>query len=635
MYSYAGNILWVDLSKKHIRKETLKPSFAKAYLGGRGFNARRLWDLIKSGTDPLSPDNVLCVGPGTLTGTVVGTGTGRFNVSAKSPLTDIFGDGNAGGFFAPELKFAGYDQVVVLGRAEKPTYLWIEDDRVELRDASKLWGMTTWDTQKTIREELGDEGVQAACIGPAGENLVRFANVINGLKRANGRTGTGAVMGSKKLKAVAVRGTKGLKIADPDALFEVSHETYEMLRENPVVRDRMSVYGTPGILEFLNEYYSLCTRNYERPNCEFAEEIGGVALKEKYSVKMRACFGCPWHCTHHYMVRDGKWAGTYGDGPEFNVTGMLGAKCGCSDLAGLLKMDQILNQYGMDNKSCASMIAWAMDCYNRGIISEKDTDGLELNWGDSEVMVKLIQKIANKDGFGKILAEGEKRAPEIVGRGSEKYMYHIKGLATLSEEPRTLKGFCLGWVISTRGADHLRAENGVDSGGNINLALEMFGMKESADPLSPLGKGRVVSFTENLSATTDCTGICKWFIMYYIDLRKSPDQHAKLISAATGWKLTGKELVKIGERIINLEKAFNSREGMTRKDDRLPDRFTKEPLVEGPGKGSVVELDIMLDEYYDYKGWDKATGLQKRAKLEELGLKDVADGLEATKKLGG
>jgi len=633
LYGWVGKVLNADLTRERMTEEPLGAEFAKAYLGGRGINVRRLYDLIKPGIDPLGPENVLIFGVGPLAGTLA-PAAGRFNVSAKSPQTDIIGDGNCGGFFGPELKFAGYDQIIIHGVAKKPVYLWINDGEAELKDAGSLWGSDTWDTQKTIRKELGDERVQIAAIGQAGEKLVRIATIAHGIKRQIGRCGLGAVMGSKKLKAVAVRGTRSIEVAQPREFERVCEEIYDEATHHPFAINR-GKYGTSLIVEWSQEVGQHATRNWSTPILEYADDIGGVKLREDFTVKMRACFGCPSHCTPFAVVREGKYAGTYCEGPEFQTLGAFGAVCGCRDLAAIMKINSLANRYGVSTSCLGVIIGWAIDCFKRGLITEKETGGLKLDWGDPELLIDLVKKTANREGFGNILAEGEKRAPKIVGKGTEKFIYHAKGMAIVPQDPRAVKLSGLAWVTSTRGGDHLRGGAYLDVAFMISTAEKLHGIRDVADPIAFKGKGKVLPWHENFATIIDAAGLCKFVYIQFLDLLNAPDKVARLISTATGWEMDKQKLLGVGERIFNVEKAFNTREGLTRKDDNwsVPEKFNKEPLKEGPCKGSVFELDQMLDEYYERRGWDVKTGLQTKAKLEELGLKDIADELERMGKL--
>jgi aldehyde:ferredoxin oxidoreductase len=626
----AGTILEVDLSNNKIVKKSLSEEFARKYLGGRGFNSKKLFELIKPGVDALSPENVLMFAPGCLSGTLAPS-SDRFTVTAKSPLTDIFGDSNSGGGFASELKFAGYDQIIIFGKSEEPVYLWIDDDRVEIRDAKKIWGKSTWETISFIKKEIKDSEIEVVSIGQAGENMVRYAAIMNWHKRAAGRTGMGAVMGSKNLKAIAVRGTRDLQVAHPHDFEKACREAYNNIITNPSY-ERWSEYGTPLLLESCNELGMLGTRNYETNVDDNVNEYGGIRLKEKFERKMRGCLRCPIHCTHFFYVDSGEYKGEFGDGPEFGLTSLLGNKCGISNLPALLKMNNLCNQYGIDVATLGSMVAWAMDCYQRGIISNKDTDGINLEWGDHHAVIKLIHKVAHREGFGNILAEGEKRAPEIIGKGSEKFIYHCKGLSYMIEDPRSTRLFGSSYFTSTRGGDHLRALATLDLWRGVEPAKILFNDISVADPLVVKGKGRVLPWFENFCAVLDAAEICK-FTALCTWLAINPEILCKLINSATGMELNEETLLEIGERIFNLEKAFNSREGLTRKDDlpSVPEKILKEPLKSGPGKGRVFEIDEILDEYYQARGWDKETGLPKKEKLEKLGLGEVIPELEKVK----
>lgn len=633
VYGWAGQVLRIDLSAGEIKREPLDLEMARAYVGGRGVNSRLLYDSVRGDVDEFGPENVLIFGVGPLGGTLA-PASSRYTVTSKSPSTNIFCDSSSGGQFGPELKLAGYDHIVFTGQSKEPVFLLIEDDRVELLAADWLWGEDTWSTQKALRRRFGDD-IQVACIGQAGEKLVRYAGVIHGLKRAAGKYGMGAVMGSKKLKAIAVRGTKGIGVADPRGFMAICRDALNEITTHPFYK-RRSVYGTPLVMEMLNEMGALSTRNFESPYDEHADDIGGVELTRKYSNRMRSCYSCPVHCTHHYVLKDGPYEGSFGEGPEFTLTSMVGNRCGCHDLEALLRMNQLMNEYGMDSAALGGLIAWAMDCYARGILTKDEVDGLDLAWGNSEAMIQLIHKTARREGFGAVLAEGEKRAPAIVGRGSEKLMHHIKGGIVIVEDPRALKGFGLAYLTSTRGSDHLRAFYSIEQAGAAELAEKLVGDPDAANPSTPRAKGKGVKWFEDYMTLLDALSLCKFNYGGMMDLAASPDKLAAMVSSCTGWQVDGPSLLLAGERIYNVEKAFNSRLGLTRKDDNfsVPEKFLEEPLSAGGNKGEVFELDQMLDDYYAARSWGM-DGLQTRAKLEELGLKDIADELEGMGKLTG
>ena len=473
---------------------------------------------------------------------------------------------------------------------------------------------------------------------PASGRRVRiwfgYAGIIHGLKRAAGKFGMGAVMGSKKLKAIAVRGTKGVSVAYPKLLKDFSFEITKEIKSSPLYQTR-SVYGTPHLEEVLSPLGMMSTRNFETTCFEEYRAIGGIRLTEEYSKRMRSCMGCAAHCTHVYSLKEGRYKGAYGEGPEFTLTSMVGDRCGISDLEALLKMNQLLNEYGMDSAAFGGLIGWAMDCYERGILKKADTDGLELRWGNAEAVIELIHKTAKREGFGNILAEGERRAPQIVGRGSERYMHHSKGGIIIAEEPRALPGFGLAYLTSTRGSDHLRARYTLETIGNgAQVAEKLFGNSDAANPKTPKGKGKGVKWFEDLMTVIDSLGLCKFNYPGYLDVIKTPEKLAKAYFIVTGVELSPEELLQIGERIYNVEKAFNVRLGWKREDDNfsVPEKFLEEPLKDGPFKGQVFDLDPMLDEYYQARGWGK-DGYQTREKLEALGLNEVADELAAKGKL--
>jgi aldehyde:ferredoxin oxidoreductase len=629
---WSGRVLKVDLTERRVEIVPLDLDMAKQYLGGRGLNGRVLYDLASTNVDEFGPDNPVIFGAGPLCGTLI-PGASRYTVTAKSPSTNIFSDSSSGGYFGPELKYAGFDQVIVTGISEEPVYLVIEDDDVELRSADKIWGKDTWTAQKEIRRLHGAD-FQIVCIGQAGENLIRYAGVIHGLKRAAGKYGMGAVMGSKKLKAIAVRGTRGVDIAHPDLLPDFSALLMRTIKESASYKTR-SVYGTPYLQDILSPLGVLSTRNFETTMFERYKDIGGIRFTEEYASGMRGCMTCGLHCTHFYSLKEGPLKGTYGEGPEFTLTSMMGDRCGISDMEALLVINRLLNEYGMDCAAFGGLIAWAMDCYERGILTKADTEGLELHWGNADSTIELIHKTAKREGFGNVLAEGERRAPAIVGRGSELHMHHIKGGIVIAEDPRALPGFGLAYLTSTRGSDHLRAYFNLETTpGGAQAAEKLFGSPDAADPRTSKGKGKGVKWHEDLAAVTDSLGICKFNYQRCFDIWELPQLLARACFLVTGVEMSGKELLQAGERIFNVEKAFNVRLGWTREDDNFsnPDKFLEEPLKDGSFKGQVFPLNPMLDEYYEARGWGQ-DGYQTREKLEELGLQKIANELGTLGKL--
>lgn len=625
-FAYTGRYLRVDLTKGEIKEVETEEWRARLYLGGNGFGTKVLWDEVPKGIDPFSPENRLIFSTGPLTGTIWPT-AGRLEVIGKSPLTGIYGDANSGGHFAPELKFAGYDMIIFQGRSKRPVYLWVEDGHAELRDASHLWGKGTWETERIIRQEHGDERIKVAGIGPAGENLVRFAGVITS-GRAAARSGLGAVMGSKNLKCVAARGELDVEVAD-DEFFDYACQIQQQVLSNEYTPST-SRYGTPGLVNPMNEISRFPTKNFQRGDFPYANEISGEVLEKKYLARRTGCYACPINCGRAAIVREGPFKGTYTEGIEYETINSLGARTWNRDMASIIRGDLLCDDYGLDSISTGGVIAFAMECFEKGIISEKDTGGMKLEWGDSQAVLELIEKIAKREGIGDVLAEGVARAAKKFGKGAEYYAMHIKGMEMSAQDPRSQQSYILAHVTSTRGADHLKGFPCIDETGYVDAAVKRYGeqyLPEIVDGLSTKYKPMVVKDGEELGAVTDSAIVCK-FGTHFPPAYYWPEL-ARGISLATGMQLDVAELKKIGERIYNLQRCFNAREGIGRKDDVQPKRIMVES---GTGRATGYTagplLGPMLDEYYELRRWDKETGWPTRAKLEELGLKDAADELD-------
>jgi aldehyde:ferredoxin oxidoreductase len=618
MLGYGGSILRIDLAGGTLSRHPTEERLARAYLGGRGLNVVRLWEELPAHTGGLSPENLLVFGVGPLVGTTF-PGGARFNVSAMSPQTGILGDSNAGGFFGPELKFAGYDQLIIRGRAERPVYLWIRDGAVELRDARALWGKDVWETTAAIQEELGDPDVQVAAIGQAAEHGVRFAGIFANLNRAAARTGMGTVMASKNLKAVAVRGTGSFPVADMARFNEIIERLDAIIYDHPEyeVRERL---GTTKLIMALNSIGGLPTRHFQQGQFQQAAAVSGEAIEALYKVKSKACFACTIPCSRFLQVEDPRFPGLRLEGPEFEPLAGFSARVGNDDLALALKCVDLANRYGMDAITLSEVIAWAMECHQRGLLASSEADGLDLSWGNGETVLALIHKVAHREGFGDLLADGVRAAAERLGRGSEEIALHGKGLELFQADVRSIKAYALGNAVSSRGADHLRSEPWFEFSNDPEEGIRRYGIPETAFRLEYKGKGLVVKHFEEMAAISDATGVCKntYNNMEVLDWQGT----AELLAATTGWQISGEEVRQIGERIVNLERLFIGREGITRRDDTLPRRFVSEPLPEGsgPSTGSVVELEPMLDEYYRARGWDLETGLPAAEKLAKLGL---------------
>jgi len=629
-WGYTGKILYVDLSKSKYWVEELKESLAKTYVGGSGLAAYLLWNLVDGGVDPLSPENPLIIATGPATGALAPS-AGRFALVSKSPLTNIWGESHAGGFFGPEVKYAGYDVVVVLGKSSTPVSLVIDDGNVEIYRSTGLWGLNTRDTTNELRSRFGKD-YHVMCIGPAGEELVRFASVIVDYYRAFGRTGLGAVMGSKRLKAVVVRGSKSVEVYDPDKYLEVLEDILWRNSEGPwALPAQMSLgrYGTPSLVTAMNAIGRLPTKNHWTGFWGRADKLSGDELL-KYRVSRGSCFSCMIMCKHVTKVSNGRYEGTFSGGPEYESIVALGSNLLIDNIEAVIYMNQLCNLYGLDTISTGKVLSYVFECYEKGLISKEELGGLEALWGSEEAAITLINMIVRREGIGNILAEGVRRASEVLGRGYE-YALHVKGLEVSAQDPRGHKSVGLTWAISVRGADHLRSLTTVDELGYRDITAERFGVDkvdDVCDRLSEKYKGLIVKDQEDLFALVDSIIMCKygtmWPPMYYFDFI------AKLLPPLTGIKEFGdvKNLRLIAERIVNLKRCFNLREGVGKESEVLPKRFTEEPMPTGPSKGQVCNLEPMLREYYMYRGWDYESGLPYEETLERLGLDYVANELK-------
>ncbi|MDI6819847.1 MAG: aldehyde ferredoxin oxidoreductase family protein [Candidatus Hodarchaeaceae archaeon] len=627
-YGYNGKILRVDLSGEEISVDESNEIFYRRYVGGRGLALYYLLKELKPGTDPLGPDNLLIFATSVLTGAPL-QGTSRFSVAAKSPLTGTYGEAEAGGHWGPELKFAGYDAVIIKGKAKKPVYLWIHDGEVEIRDAGKIWGKPTKEAQEGIREELGDNRIRIAQIGPAGEKLVRYGCVINELRHANGRGGMGAVMGSKNLKAIAVRGTKRIDIKEPDKVRALAKWFNENYLKNADVSGLHSL-GTPQFVLPLNASGALPTRNFRDGAIEGAEGISGERMKETLHVGQTACYACSVACKMTVKVDEPfKVDPAYG-APEYEGVASLGSCCGVTDLKAVVKANEICNAYGMDSISTGVSIAFAMECFENGILTEKDTGRIDLRFGNGDALVKVTEMIAKREGLGDVLAEGVKWAAERIGGGAERFAMHVKGKEIPMHEGRWKTGVGLGYAVSPTGADHVQMEHDpcFEEEGFFIDQLKPIGILEPVKSLD-LGprKVRLFTYLQHWWSLGNCLDICL-FTTAPARVWKIP-QVAEMVNAVTGWDTTVWELMKVGERATTMARAFNVREGFTMRDDWLPERFFQ-PLEAGALKGTKLSKEAYgqaIAAYYQMMGWDE-TGVPTKAKLEELDVGWVADKLE-------
>jgi len=640
-FGWMGIVLRVDLSSRKIVKEPLEKELQLKYCGGRGLNTKFLYDELKPGIDPLGPDNKIIFGTGPCCGTLVPSSQ-RFTVSTKSPITGFLADSNCGSSFGAKLKYAGYDMLIIQGKAERPVYLWIDDDKVELRDAEHLWGKTTYETKGALEVELGDPEISVLSIGPAGENLVKFACIIGDLGRAAGRT-VGTVLGSKNVKAIAARGTKGVKVANPDLLLEAWQEMYAAWHDRPEDEAQFQAYvtmGQNGPMILYNESGFLPTKNYLQGTYEDIDLVTGERLAERYFYRPKACFSCPTACDHHFVVDKGPYAGTYGEGIELGQSEHFSSRLMINDLDSVPKMTALCDELGMDQMEMAHIIGFTMECFDKGILTKEDTDGLTVKWGDMAASLNLIQKTAYREGIGDVFAEGVERASKRIGRGAEDIVLDVKGITISTRDPRGSKAWALGYAVAARGADHCRSLVMCEFGPNSVQGFdpvrgEVLGVPgTSVDPLVEEGKAQIVKWYEDVRSFQNCMEMCIFSSHRYPREVGMAEMMAKFYGAVTGIVLSAEDVMHIGERMVNLDRAFNVREGLTRKDDSLPKRFLEEPMPDGPAKGQTVKLEPMLDEYYQLRGWERDTGFPTREKLEELGLKQVADELEGMGRCG-
>ena len=615
-YGYCGRILRVDLSTGKINVEEPQESFYRRYFGGEAIIGYYLLKELKAGVDPLGPENLLIFATGVLTGHPF-SGSGRNSVGAKSPLTGGFGCSEVGGYWGSMLKMAGYDAVIISGRSERPCYLWIHDGDVEIRDGESVWNKTTGEADDALRKELG-RSIHIAQIGPAGERMIRYACVINDLSHAAGRTGMGAVMGSKRLKAIAVKGTRPPEMAYPEKVREKAKWIAENLdTEIPTGRTVKSLRetGTGGGLLSLNASGGLPTRNFREGSFEQAEEISGERMAETILSGRHTCFGCIIRCKRTVRVEEPfKVDPRYG-GPEYETLASFGSNCGVGDLKIIAKAHEICNAYGLDTISAGVSISFAMECYEEGLITDKDTGGIPLRFGDSKALLTILHQIVNREGFGRLLGEGVKKASESLGKGSERMAMHVKGLEIPMHEPRLKKGLGIGYAVSPTGADHCHnMHDTLFRGWTRNMAeIQALGVLDPipANALNP-EKIRLLVYASNWRHFTNCGVICYFTPWYY-------SETPSLVNAVTGWNTTTWELMKIGERAATMARVFNVREGFTSDSDTLPERFSQ-PFTSGPTAGEKItgeDVERCKKIYYGMMGWDE-NGVPTVEKLYEL-----------------
>ena len=643
-HGYNGKILRVDLTTGQFGVEEPDEAFYRKYMGGSALAMYYLLNEMPAGVDPHGSENILVLALSVLTGTAI-SGQSRMTAAAKSPLTGGIGDSQCGGFWPAEFKFAGFDAIVIKGKAEKPVYLWIHNGEYELRDASHLWGKITGDGEAAIQEELGDDKIEVLQVGPAGENGVRFAAIMNMSNRANGRTGLGAVMGSKNLKAVAVRGKARPSVADKAALNKNAKWGAHNLADSNIAG--LAKYGTNESTGANQITGTLPTFNYNSGVFEKWEAIDGTTMYDtilkgaaegKQDRQGRdTCYACTVRCKRVVEVTFGKHkVDPHYGGPEFETTSTFGNYCGIDDLAAIAKANQLCNQYGMDTISCGATIAWAYEAFNEGLLTVEDTDGLDLTWGNADSMVTLTEKIGKREGFGDILAEGSERAAKKIGRGTEEFLITTKGQEAPAHMPQVKRSLGVIYATNPFGADHQSSEHDPAYEDDFEYYADRLATMGLTEPQKPqtlsAEKIRFTLATQYMYSALDSLNLCQ-FVFGPAWQLYGPNDMVDTVRAITGWDdVDLEELQTLGERRLNMMRAFNAREGIDRKQDKLPEKFFKKALKGGASDGwklDRVEFEAALDKYFELSEWDVETGVPTRAKLEQLGLGWVADQLSA------
>ena len=618
MFGYAGKILHVDLTTGKMSVEKLDSKTAQKYIGGIGLGMKLWLANSKAGVDAFNPENPLVLAVGPVSGTMFPTGGNGHAFISKSPATGGVGEAVSHGTFGAEIKRAGYDAFIFTGKAEKPVYLWIDDDSVQVLDAEKLWGKSPAETEDAIKDEIGDYYVRVASIGLAGEKLSKIASIINEKTRAAGRTGLGAVMGSKNLKAIAVRGTNDIAVAKPQEFMDLVKEFHERMKGPAAQKYR--TLGTSENIMIQNSLYCMPTRNYNNAHFETAQKVSGETLNEHYIAKIIACNSCAMRCEHEALIHEGPYKGTMAR-MEYDNLWALGPNCGVDKLDAIIKAAELCNYYGLDATSAGVTVSFVMDCHEKGILTHEELDGIDAHFGNAEALIQLIEKIGKREGIGDMLADGVKVAAQKIGKDSDKLAQNIKGLEVTGYDLRCLKTAALGFAVSFRGADHNRS------------GAYVYDITGKVDRLkAEKGRGKLVKDSEDIYALIDSFIICK---NAKGTLYKELPDLAKLYTLITGYEMTPEELSLAGERINNLARLINLREGLSRKDDTLPWKVMNQPIPDdGPAKGAVVtqqELDLLLDDYYKARGWT-LDGVPTKATLDKLGLEDlscIVEGKEA------
>ena len=612
MWGYAGRVLQVDLTTKEISAKQTDMTMARSYLGGSGFCIRLLVDL-NWGVDPLSRENRLVFAVGPLTGAPA-TFCSRYVVAGKSPLTGLWGEAHASGFWGPELKLAGWDAIVLDGVADKPVYLAIEHDTVKIRDATELWGHDTYQTESILHARHGDRKTRVLSIGQAGENQSGVACIMSDHGRAAGRTGLGAVMGSKKLKAITVRGTMGYKMAHEEDFRRLVRRLSQTVKQAPA-RESLHKYGTDGAMMAIHEMGDVPIKNWTQGSwAEGASKVSGFAMSESILTGTYSCRFCLVGCGRVVKIEDGDYA-VSGKGPEYETAAGFGPNCLNDNLESVAKANDICNRYGMDSISTSSVVAFAIECYEKGLLKKSDTDGLELRWGNHAAIVELTRRIGDREGVGALLADGSRKAAQQIGSSANQFTLETKGLELPFHDPRAFSSWAVAYATSSRGACHIAAPTYWLERG---ITFPDLGYDKPLDRFTTAGKGGWTKAFQDYCEMLESLVVCKFSL--YANFR-GPD-FVEMVRSATGWEVELTDLLEIGERIINVKRLILNRLGVTRKDDRLPDRISTLPLPDGGAKGNIPNLGPMLDEYYRKRGWDQ-NGIPTTEKLSSLGVLEL------------
>ncbi len=589
-----SRLLRIDLTNRRFSAEPVDPSWQKPVIGGRAANTRRLEEALDPDCDPLGPANPLILGVGPLTGSLL-PASAYFTVTAKSPLTGILGDSAAGGQFGAEMKATGFDQIVVTGAADSLLYVLVSEAGVRFVDCPELAGKTALETTSAVRRALRDPAVEVAAIGPAGENRVLFAAIVSSGNRVNGRTGMGAVMGSKNLKAVAVRGSLPVEVRDPLAFLAETRKMESAILGHREYGKRYRL-GTTMLMTDLNGIGILPTKHFREGLCRYVDRISGQALADRYKVKNKACFNCNLHCSRYYIS-----GGREAEGPEFETLCGFTSRLGCDDLAFALEMNERLNQLGMDSLSVSEVLGWLMECQEKGLVTPSDLGGFSIGWGDTGAIRRAVDLIARRRGIGDALADGATRLSRRFGPEAQKLVMQVKGLDVICGDPRGIKAYGLTYAVASRGADHLRAEPYFELTERRDEARKRFGTEKAALRLEEEGKAALVTWSEKIALLTDCLTMCK-NIGLCMDVLQF-ENGAALLRAGTGIDYSPEYLEKTLGEAVDRDRRLNRKFGVSSADDTLPERFLEEPLPEGPSKGSTVDLEKMVGEYYRLHGW--------------------------------